>query len=54
MGTAAAIVGSAIIGGIASNKASKRAAKGQQKGIDAQRELLGPFSDAGAAGLPAV
>ena len=54
MPTAAAIVGSAVIGGIASNKASKKAAKGQDKAIAAQNELLGPYSDAGAAGLPAV
>jgi hypothetical protein len=48
---AGAIVGSAVIGGIASNKASKRAAKGNQKAIDAQNELIGPYSAAGAAGL---
>lgn len=51
---AVAIAGSAIIGGIASNKASKQAAKGQDKAIAAQNELLGPYSEAGAAGIPAV
>jgi hypothetical protein len=54
MPTAAAIVGSAIIGGIASNRASKKASKGQDKAIAAQERLLGPFSEAGAAGLGGV
>jgi len=48
---ATAIVGSAIIGGIASNRAASKQAKAAQKGIDAQNKLLGPYSDAGAAGL---
>ena len=51
---ATAIVGSAIIGGIASNRAASKQAKAAQKGIDAQNKLLGPYSDAGAAGLGAV
>ena len=51
---AGAIVGSAVIGGIASSKAASKQAKSAQKGIDAQNALLGPYSDAGAAGLPAV
>ena len=52
--TAAAIVGASIIGGVASNSASKKQAKGQQKAIDSQNALLGPWSDAGLGGLPAV
>ena len=54
IGTAAAIIGSAIIGGVASNRAASQQAKQQKKAIAAQNELLGPFSDAGAAGLPGV
>ena len=53
-GVATAIAGSAIIGAVASNKASKRASKAAQKGIDAQNELLGPFAEAGQAGLGGV
>jgi hypothetical protein len=48
---AGAMVGSALIGAYTSNKASKKAAKGNQKAIDAQNELIGPYSAAGAAGL---
>jgi len=54
MPTAAAIAGSAVIGAIASNKASKRASKGQDKAIAAQNALLGPYAQAGTSGLPAV
>jgi len=54
MATAAAIVGSAAIGAFASDRASKQQAKGQDKAIAAQNELLGPYSEAGAAGLGGV
>ena len=54
MPTAAAIVGGAAISGIFANKAAKKQSKATQKGIDAQERLLGPFSEAGAAGLPGV
>ena len=53
-GIATAVIGSAVIGAVTSNKASKRAAKSAQKGLDANQALLGPFSDAGQAGLGAV
>ena len=53
-GVATAIAGSAIIGAVVSNKASKRQAKAAQKGIDAQNELLGPYAEAGQAGLGGV
>jgi hypothetical protein len=53
-GLAIATIGSAAIGAIASNKASKKQSKAQDKAIAAQNRLIGPFSDAGAAGLPAV
>ena len=51
---AVAIAGSAIIGGISSNRAAKKSAKAQKKGIEAQNALLGPYSQAGAQGLGAV
>lgn len=51
---AVAIAGSAIIGAVSSSRASSAAEKTQRKGIAATNALLGPFSDAGAAGLPAV
>jgi len=51
---AVAIAGSAIIGGISSNRAASKSAKAQQKGIDATNKLLQPYSDAGAQGLGAV
>ena len=54
MPTAAAIVGSAIIGGIASNRAASKQSKAAQKGIDAQNALLGPYAEAGQQGLGAV
>ena len=54
MPTAAAIVGSAVVGAVVSNKASKRAAKGQDKAIAAQNVLLGPYAQAGQAGLGGV
>jgi len=53
-GVATAIVGSAVIGAYASNKAASKSAKAQKKGIDASNALLQPFSDAGAAGLGGV
>ncbi|MBU8921795.1 MAG: hypothetical protein KOO63_08245 [Bacteroidales bacterium] len=53
MGTAATI-GSALIGAYASDRAASKQAKAQRKSIAAQNELVGPFSDAGAAALPAV
>jgi len=54
MPTAAAIIGSAVIGGIASNRAASKSAKAQQKGIDAQNALLGPYAMQGQQGLGAV
>ena len=51
---ATAIIGSAVIGGIASNRAASKQAKAAQKGIDAQNKLLGPYSEAGAQGLGVV
>ena len=54
MPTAAAIIGSAVIGGIASNRAASKSAKAQQKGIDAQNKLLGPYATQGQQGLGAV
>ena len=51
---AAAAVGSAAIGAIASSRASKSASKGQDKALKANQELLGPFTTAGAAGLEGV
>ena len=51
---AAAIVGGAVVSGIFANKAAKKQSKATQKGIDAQNALLGPYSEAGAAGLPGV
>ena len=51
---AGALVGSAVIGGIASNRAASKSAKAQGKGIDATNALLGPYSEAGAQGLGAV
>ena len=50
--TAVAIVGSAVIGAVASDRASDSAAEGQQRAIDAQNELIGPFSDFGKANIP--
>ena len=54
MPTAAAIVGSAVIGGIASNRAASKQAKQTDKAIDAQNALLGPYAQAGQAGLGGV
>lgn len=51
---AAATIGSAVIGGIASNSAANKSAKAQKKAIAAQNALLGPYSNAGKAGLPGV
>ena len=54
MPTAAAIVGSAVIGGIASNRAASKQSKAAQKGVDAQNALLGPYAMAGQGALGAV
>lgn len=54
MPTAAAILAPAVIGGAASIFAGKSQNKQTNKGIAATNELLGPYSKAGAAGLPAV
>ena len=54
IGTAAAILGSAVIGGIASSRAASQQAKQQRKAIEAQNELIGPFQQAGVAGLEGV
>jgi len=51
---AGAMIGSAVIGGIASNRAASKSAKAQQKGIDAQNALLGPYAMQGQQGLGAV
>lgn len=51
---AAAAVGSAVVGGVFANKAAKKQAKGQQKAIDAQNALLGPYATQGQQGLSAV
>ena len=54
IGTAAALIGSAIIGGVAANRAASKSAKAARAGIRSQNELLGPYSQAGAQGLGAV
>jgi hypothetical protein len=54
IGTGAAILGSAVIGGLASRSASKTASKGQDRAIAAQQRLLGPYAEAGHAGLAGV
>ena len=54
MATAAAIVGSAVIGGVASSKASKAQSRSQDKAIAAQNELIGPFTQAGSEGINAL
>jgi len=51
---AAAVVGSAVVGAVASSKASSSAARSAKKAREASNALLGPYSDAGKAGLPAV
>lgn len=48
---AAAIIGSSLISGIFSKKAAGQQARGTQAAIEAQNRLLGPFAEAGAAGL---
>ena len=50
-GVATAIAASAVIGGIASNRAASKQAKATQKGIDAQNALLGPYAEAGQSAL---
>ena len=54
IGTGTALIGSAIVGAIASNRAAKKSAKGAQKGIDASNALLGPYAEAGQQGLSGV
>ena len=54
MPPAAAIIGSSIIGAVASSRAASKQAKQTRRAIEAQNELLGPFAQAGTAGLPAV
>ncbi len=54
MPTAAAIAGSAVIGAVSSSRAASKQAKQTRKGIEAQTELLGPFTQAGTQGLGAV
>jgi hypothetical protein len=49
---AVAIGGSAIIGAIASNRGAKKQIKANERAADRQAELLGPYTDAGAAGIP--
>ena len=51
---AVAIAGSAVIGAVASNRAGKKQAKSADKALAQNERLVGPYSDAGAAGLPAV
>lgn len=51
---AATLIGSSLISGFFSNKAGKRQAAGAQAGIEAQREFIGPFAEAGISGLGAV
>jgi len=53
-GVVAASVISAGVGMYSANKAAKAQKKGQQRGIDAQNALIGPYSDAGKAALPGV
>jgi hypothetical protein len=50
----AAIVGSAVVGAYASNKAAGQQAKGQKKALEAQNALIGPYSDFGKQNLPAL
>jgi len=47
-------VAGSLIGASASKKASKQQARSQQQAIDTQNELIGPYSDAGVAGLGGV
>jgi len=47
IGTGAAIVGSAIIGGIAQNSAAKKAAKAQTAAADKANELIQPYVEGG-------
>jgi len=54
MATAAAIAGSAIIGAVASDRASSKQVKAQRKSIEAQNELVGPYADFGKANLPGL
>ena len=48
---AVAIAGSAIIGGIASDRAASKQIKAERKAIAAQNEITGPFTQAGVEGL---
>ena len=51
---AVAIAGSAVIGGIASDRAASKQAKAVRKSREAQNEITGPFTEAGKAGIPAM
>ena len=44
---AGAVVGSAVIGAVASDRAASKQAKAQRKAIETQNELIGPFTQAG-------
>ena len=51
---AVAIGGSAVIGAIASNRAAKKQIKANDRAAERTQELLSPWTDAGAAGIPAA
>ena len=51
---AVAIAGSAVIGAVASDRAASKQAKAERKSIEAQNELIGPFTEAGTQGLNAL
>lgn len=53
IGPALGIAGS-ILGSRAEKKAARQQVRGQEAAIETQKELLGPFAQAGTAGLPAV
>ena len=54
MGTAGALIGSAVIGAISSDRAASKVSKGQDRAIAAQERLLSPYSEAGQQGLGGV
>ena len=51
---AVAIAGSAIIGAVASNRGANKQIKANERAADRQQELIGPYTDAGVAGLGAA
>ena len=51
---AVGMIGASVIGGIASNRAASKQAKAERKSVQAQNELIGPFTQAGTAGLEGV